>query len=91
MTLEGINRLEKLVVMPTARYGTSYEHEEGFCLPCDQIEEYNVIFEDKMLVATFWLANNFKDSMVLHVPVDIDIVYYILEQMEIRRFSRLNA
>lgn len=88
--MQSLSRLDNLTIIPTHRYGTWYEATEEFCLPHDQIEEYNVLFKD-MLVATFWLANNFEDSIILHIPVDVTILNYILEQMKIRRFSRLNA
>lgn len=85
-----INRISRLVIEPVGRYSSAFEHEEGFCLTHDQVEEFQVKYCGK-LIANFWVSNTMKDSIYMRVPVDIEILDYILKQMEIRKFPNKNA
>ena len=78
---------KQLIILPQARYGTWYTHDEPYDIPNDQIEEYSVYYKDR-LVATFWICNNFNNSIHLHHPMDVDIVEYIFTQMEARSFHK---
>lgn len=78
---------KKLVLDATKRFGTAFEHESGYWLPADQVEEYVVSYEG-VLIATFWVSNNYEDSIHLHHPVDVKILQYILDLQKTRSFKR---
>ena len=84
--MPAIGKLSKLIINPVARFQTSFLPDyEKFHIIFDEVEEYMVVFEDAK-IATFWVSNNYMDSIHFHVPLDIDIIEYIISQMKVREF-----
>ena len=78
--------MDELILTANSRYTTYFEHESGYSLPCDQVEEYIVSYKG-LLVATFWVSNHLEDSIRLHCPTDIRILERILELQRTRSFK----
>ena len=76
----------RIVIIPTKRFGTHY-YVEDFALPGDEIEEYGIYYEDTP-VGVFWVCNHFNDSILLFMPMDVEIVEYIFSQMRVRSMKQ---
>lgn len=81
---------KELVITPSKRFGTAFEHESGYWLPADEVEEFFVTYK-KVLVATFWVSNTYEDSIHLHLPMDTKIIEYIINLQKTRSFKKYNG
>jgi hypothetical protein len=80
------NRLQRVIIQPQRSFGTYYEKDE-YDLLYDIVEEYRVYF-DNLPIASFWVCNNYEDSIQLHTPMDLEILQYIISEMETRSLKK---
>jgi hypothetical protein len=79
-------RLEEIVIKQNKLFGNWYESGE-WEIPCDLVYEYDIFFRE-MIIGKFWVSNTFENSIQLYIPLDLEILYYILEEIKARKFEK---
>ena len=81
------SKTDKIIVKLSKIMMSHYEHDtDQFCIPYDILEEYFVLYDGNK-IARFWVTNNHADSIQLFVPMDLEYLMFILQEMKVRKFA----
>ena len=81
------SKTDKITIKLSKVMMSHYEHDtEEFSIPYDILEEYFVSYNDDR-IARFWVTNNHADSIQLFVPMDLEYLMFILQEIKVRKFA----